>query len=221
MVRVIFYLLLVVLTAVSVNWKIGVIEEKRAAEVISINNEYSKHGKPVEIFPVVNKNLEFFERVSGEYSKGEVITYISQLQWHKIKVGQKVIVSEENISGIVTRIDQNRDALTGLYKAQIKLEKPLASMVRKNLVLDIKVNTIENVLQIPSSSVKTDTESKYVWVVDKNNALRKNIKTGQRSGEFVQVLSGLEENEKVIVRGASLLQKNDQLRIVNSDGEKL
>ena len=55
---------------------------------------------------------------------------------------------------------------------------------------------------IPNSSVQTDQQGDYVFVMDENKkASRRNIKRGQRFAPLVEVTSGLAATETVIING--------------------
>lgn len=57
-------------------------------------------------------------------------------------------------------------------------------------------------VMIPNSSVLTDQQGDYVFVVDASNkALRRNIKRGQVFSPLVEVTSGLSANDTVIING--------------------
>lgn len=215
MTRVVFYISLVILIAFSVNWKIGVIKEKRQAKVVSINNEYKQHGKPVEVYTVKRSDIDFYERVTGFYQNGQVVTFVGRNQWDKISVGQKVKVPRYELDAKVSFKSARRDDLTGLYKVGIRTVKPLEMKLSDSFVLDIKVGGLKDVLQLPAPAVKTGDSSSYVWVIDEDKVARKkDIKTAVKANNFFQIVSGVSEGEKVIVRGASLLEKGDQIRMI-------
>lgn len=55
---------------------------------------------------------------------------------------------------------------------------------------------------IPNSSVQTDQQGDYVFIVDEaKKASRRNIKRGQQFGALVEVTSGLTASESVIING--------------------
>jgi multidrug efflux pump subunit AcrA (membrane-fusion protein) len=55
---------------------------------------------------------------------------------------------------------------------------------------------------IPNSSVQTDQQGDYVFVMDEDKkASRRNIKRGQKFGPLVEVTSGLTATETVIING--------------------
>lgn len=219
--RSIFYIALVILIAVMVNLKINIIKEKRNAEVISITNEFKKHGKPVETYEVKKDDFKFYERVTGEYSKKELKLYLSRLQWNKIKPTQNVVIVGTSITGKITFVGQQAETLTGLYQATVKLDSHLDRPINTNVVVDVEYKKLKDIVQVPETSVKTENGEKFVWILDdKGVAQKKVVKTGARANYHIQILEGLELGEKVIVRGMSKLKSDDQIRIVNNGESK-
>ena len=70
-----------------------------------------------------------------------------------------------------------------------------------NLTIKLRDKTIDGLL-VPSSAIQQDQAGSYVMVVaDDHVVSRRNIELGQVYGVQHAVLSGLSENEKVIVNG--------------------
>jgi HlyD family secretion protein len=73
----------------------------------------------------------------------------------------------------------------------------------------------DDVLQIPLSAVFRDGDAWAVFVAQDGRAVLRNVALGQRNGQVVQILSGLEESEKVvthpsddIAEGAALVERS-------------
>ncbi len=60
----------------------------------------------------------------------------------------------------------------------------------------------KNVLQIPTSSLFRSGKDWAVFVAAKGNAVKRLIEAGQRNSSMTEIISGLQENEKVIVHPA-------------------
>jgi membrane fusion protein (multidrug efflux system) len=58
-----------------------------------------------------------------------------------------------------------------------------------------------NVLQIPKLALVEGTKNPYVYVVNGNKALVRKITTGRELGENIEVLSGLQDGDEVVVSG--------------------
>ncbi|MBC76047.1 MAG: hypothetical protein CME64_08515 [Halobacteriovoraceae bacterium] len=220
MIRAIFYIGLVVLIAASVNWKIGVIKEKRNAPTISIANEHKKFGKPVETFQVKTDDLKFFERVTGQGNQEEVELMVSKIQWQKIIAFQEArVFTDRGVEeGKVVYKSSRPDTNTGLYKVLVKRSSASKAEMAKNVVVDINTKTLKNIVMIPSTSIKQIDKKSFVWVLtDDGKAVKRFIKKGEESQLYVEIVEGLSIGEKLIVRGASSLNKGDVARIVTGE----
>ena len=58
---------------------------------------------------------------------------------------------------------------------------------------------------IPYAALMDDGGHSYVFVVDKNVAKKRDVRLGNSSGDTVQILSGLQPNERVVVQGVTAL----------------
>ena len=223
MIRGVFYTALVAVFAFAIVWTIGVIKEKKAAPTISIANEFKEHGKPVEVFEVPRGELKFYERVTGDYRNGQVELFVSKIQWRKIKKGQEARIFKpagEFVEGKVSHVAGGADTETGLYRVVVTVEEPIEALVGQNVVVDINTKTLRNVVSVPSASIERDGKESFVWILnDDLKATRRPVKKGEVSQMRTQILEGLEVGEKIIVRGASSLEKGDVARVV-SDGEE-
>src|SRR5690606_21543126 len=71
-----------------------------------------------------------------------------------------------------------------------------------------------NVLSVPVSALHTREGEPFVWVVDNGHVNRVFVATGERNGEYVQIVRGLKGNELVVVDGAGALSEGDAVEIV-------
>ncbi len=71
----------------------------------------------------------------------------------------------------------------------------------QNVSLDIIGSVKKNALTIPTGQYLTDTNSNWVYVVNKerNKAIKRNVKIGDGNLKEVTILSGLNEGEEIIV----------------------
>ena len=79
------------------------------------------------------------------------------------------------------------------------------------------------VIQIPKTALLSwDVGAKKgeVFTVQKDQALRKTIQTGSVSGDWVEVVSGLQTGEPVITRGGFNVKNGDPVKITQMNGGK-
>ncbi len=80
------------------------------------------------------------------------------------------------------------------------------------------------ILQIPRSALLSwDVGAKKgeVFVVDRDLAQRKTIQTGSVSGDWVEVVSGLQPGVPIITRGGFNVKNGDRVKIIPDERGKL
>lgn len=118
----------------------------------------------------------------------------SAIRSSNVKAGDLAILesSNQNVNGIVESIVSS----TVTLKPDVMLEEwVLGSAVK----ITIPVSSVENVLIIDYSSVKSLSGQTYVRVLVNEIAVEKNVVLGIRSGRYIEVISGLEEGDEVIL----------------------
>ncbi|KPJ60703.1 MAG: hypothetical protein AMJ46_05465 [Latescibacteria bacterium DG_63] len=82
--------------------------------------------------------------------------------------------------------------------------------------LSVKVDTRENALVIPEAAVRREVGIATLFVVSEGRAHERKIATGVVGSGLVEVLSGLSEQDSVVVKGQFQLKDNSRIRIVDS-----
>ena len=164
--------------------------------------------------------------ITLESTKDIVIRFnVSKYDIENIEEGQSATVKIKNkeYTGKVDRIDRmtSRDAgQTSNVGMEIKLDAPDEDII---LGLEAKavIDTVsmENVLQIPKGAVYSDTQGEYVYVLRDKKATRVDIKVGVYNTEMIEVISGLNEGDVVIVAGDTEITEGMQLE-ANKNEEK-
>lgn len=124
----------------------------------------------------------------------------------------------EVFKGKIYVVDSRLDADTRAITARAKLENS-DKKLKPGLLMKVKlIRNIKDALAIPEESVQSAGDRKTVFVVGQDNkVVEKIIQTGQREPGYVEVVSGLEKGEKVIVEGQ---MKTGVGATVNVVGEK-
>ncbi len=100
--------------------------------------------------------------------------------------------------------------------------------IKPNLTAKLKINdyTNENAILIPQSIISENAEGKqYVYIiVDKNDnkakAKRVIIETGKTQGDYIEVLSGLENGNEIIEEGARNVKDGQDVKILEVEEVK-
>ena len=154
--------------------------------------------------------------------------YEQDLPW--IRVGQKVDVSTpslpgRSVTGVIKFIDPNLDEATRSTKVRVELENPLVDgrrLFSHRLYADGVVHLeAPEVVAIPRSAI-IQTGPQAVAFVDEGGGgyARRVLKLGRRGDALVEVLTGLEAGEKVVVNGNLLMDGQAEMNRSFTEGTK-
>lgn len=159
-----------------------------------------------------------------ESSKDIVIRFsVSKYDIENIEEGQSATVKIKNkeYSGKVDRIDRmtSRDAgQTSNVGMEIRLDAPDDDIIlglEAKAVIDTV--SIENVLQIPKGAVYSDTEGEYVYVLRDKKAVKVDVEVGAYNSEMIEIVSGLNESDTVIIAGETEITEGMELEANKSE----
>jgi membrane fusion protein (multidrug efflux system) len=181
--------------------------------------------------------LGFREVSKGAYvDAGDIITSLDDLSSIKvdfhlperllthIHVGQQVTAFNsaypyKEFIGKITALDSRIDSSTRSIKVRATINNK-ALKLRPGMLLNISVLLqVENILQLPESSIIPIENTHYVFVVKEEKAVRKAIEIGRRHPGVVEVISGLVAGEKVVVEGALKLRDGSVVSIIGQEAE--
>lgn len=143
----------------------------------------------------------------------QFLAYEQDMPW--IQIGQSVTVTTpslpgETFEGKITFIDPNFDETTRSTKVRVELANPLVNgrrVLLHRLYADgaLKVEA-PDVLTVPRSAV-IETGPEAVVYVDRTEGAyeRTVVKLGRRGDKLMEVLSGIEEGDKVVTNGNLLI----------------
>lgn len=137
-----------------------------------------------------------------------------------IRIGDNVTIEKQSKTYNATIYDKASliSQATGLFniKAKIEDENDFASgvMAKVTLYFDESLNT--NIL--PKEVIYYDNEKPYVYILkDDNKVTIKNVTLGIETDKEVEVLSGLQKNDKVIATWSSELAEGAEVNEVSSN----
>ena len=179
--------------------------------------------------------LGFREVSKGAYiDTGTVITSLDDLSVIKvdfhlperllthIHLGQQISAvnaayQDKEFIGKISAIDSRIDSSTRSIKVRATITNK-AKKLYPGMLLNISVLLqVENILQLPESSIIPIEDKHYVFVEHNGNAVRKAIIIGRRHPGVVEVVSGLVAGEQVVVEGALKLRDGSAVSIIGQD----
>lgn len=123
----------------------------------------------------------------------------------KVKGGDEVILVLQDIQdSIITKVSyvaQSVDPASRSFIVEVKLGNN--KKLRPNMSCKMKIANYKNpnVITVPVSVIQKTSEGEVIYVANGNKAKAVMVSTGQNSNGMVEILSGLEAGEKIIVEG--------------------
>jgi HlyD family secretion protein len=145
----------------------------------------------------------------------EVAAQVAEGEALALTAGQTAtfsLVDGTTVEGRLRRLPASIDSRTRTGEALFQL--PRETRVRAGMYLRGEAQLAErNVLAVPQSSILYDNGQAYVYLLDsENNVHRTNIALGARDGDWVEIVAGLELNQRIVGAGAAFLQDGDEVR---------
>jgi multidrug resistance efflux pump len=142
---------------------------------------------------------------------------VQEIMVSDITLGQKVVVDTRTseIIGEVIRIDPAVNA--GMVQVDVKLSNKLPNEARPDLTVDgsIEVSNIDDALYVkrPAFAPKNSKTGLYRLTVDEQFAQKQIVALGLSSINQIQILSGLEAGDEVIISDTSDWQEHQEIMI--------
>jgi len=125
-----------------------------------------------------------------------------------VKIGS----GSEAIAGEVSEIAPTADPINRTL--QVKLDLPSTSGLRSGQFGRLAVPLAETAtIQVPASAVVQRGQMELVFVVKDQKAQLRLVKTGKRTGDKVELLSGVSPGEQIVTEGANQLADGQPVEV--------
>jgi len=199
---------------------------KSAYEAAKLKVDYTSIRAPFAGF-ITQRQIELGQRVNvnqvlfrlADFNPLRARIYVPEKDMMRLYEGQKASITADALpgmqfSGVVKMISPVVDPTSGTAKVTIdipdtrgKLKPGMFATVR------IITDTRKNTLLIPKKALLLESQTDQVFVYDNGIARKRTLKLGFTAGDTVEVLSGLQEGERVVVIGQEGLREGLPLRI--------
>lgn len=225
------YLILAVITVISIVAKQKIVEGKRNKKVISIVSEWGVLGKPVMVEKVVRRDVKLYTKISLTQSSGNIYeSDIPKSTQQILFTGQTVylipvdkFVDQDNDKreevGKIIEVQKNINNATGMFKIKVSMDKRY-TLEAKNLVTRVHTGTLKGVISIPNQILDRENGKDYTWVVEGNKAAKRIVIIDKHNGYGAIVSKGLNEGDEIIVKGFTILKESDKINILKQRRDK-
>jgi len=154
------------------------------------------------------------------YDKMYMEVQLSEKSITSIKVGNSINVTNytlknDTLMGRVTQISPAVNPETRTFNGYIEIQN-LERKLRPGMFIkaDIITNKADSTIVIPKEIIRETERGKVVFIVEKNRAREKSIKTGLETDTEIEVLEGLEKNQRIIISGYEMISNQSKVKIV-------
>lgn len=119
-------------------------------------------------------------------------------------------------TGRLLAVDNTVDTTTGTVKLRAEFDNADLKLFPNEFVnARLDLETLRNVTKIPVRALQYGAPGTFVYVVEKGAAQVRKVKTGVTEGESVEVTSGVQPGEEVVVDGTDLLRPGAKVRVTS------
>ena len=137
----------------------------------------------------------------------EVDTYVDETDIGKVKVGQEATFTvasfpDKDFKGKVTAIYPKAVIQDNVvyYITIISADNPEGLLKPEmTATVNISLQKRENVLTVPNGAIRREGAKKVVFVLQNNQPIQREVKTGWKDSTYTEILSGLQEGERVVI----------------------
>lgn len=136
-----------------------------------------------------------------------------------VSVGLEAFVTnynlkEDTLKAVITELSPAINESSRTFKGVMKVSNPDLKMRPGMFVkAEIVVEKRDSAIVIDRDLVQDKRRGKVVFVVERNTATEKRINTGIETDNEVEILSGLEPGEKLVVEGYEMLSNRTKVKV--------
>jgi RND family efflux transporter MFP subunit len=179
-------------------------------------------SRNAEVGDVINPMMGGFSPNSGvvtlmDFSRVKIEVDVSQKDVVRIKKGQPASMTVSALPGRyfpgrVSVVNLAADPMTKKFHVEVAADNP-DLLLRPNTFGEIliEVSSHEDALVVPQNAI---LENKYVFVVNEDNTVRRqDVSVGLENTDMVEILSGVQFGDRVVVEGSYGLDDGTKIEI--------
>ena len=131
------------------------------------------------------------------------------------------VLSDEVKSAKIVSLPAAANQQTNLYDVSVSVPSGTEPAIGAFATVIFYTDRRENTLSVPTDCVLTGNDNeRYLFTVDESGttAARVTVETGLVGKTNTEITSGLNEGDRVVVKGQSYLSDGSAVRVVTSDG---
>ena len=156
--------------------------------------------------------------IISDTNKVRLIFSISENMVNKITKNSYVIFETENKKVFVSKelqLSNYIDPVSRTMEVRVILDNKTGELKSGSFVKGELIFYEKQALVVPQEAVLDIDSKKVVFVIKENNIVEeRNVKTGLKYKDYLEIVSGVKESEKVVYQGVELLYDGIQVEVV-------
>ncbi|MEI6142627.1 MAG: efflux RND transporter periplasmic adaptor subunit [Mariniphaga sp.] len=172
-----------------------------------------------EVGEIIGVGIPFF--VIADIQTVKVNASVPESDLNQIKTGgaAEVYISalDTTFAGKISEIGSVAEATSRAFTVKIELKNPKL-LIRPGMTAEVKFSSVRKteIIVAPAGSILHDADnSAFVYIADMhgNRAIKRKIAIGQISGDNIEIVSGIETGEKLIIGGQNKVSNGSLISI--------
>jgi RND family efflux transporter MFP subunit len=141
----------------------------------------------------------------------------------KLEKGQRALVrvaalSDEFVASEIDYVSPTADPRSQLYAVRVYIEN-LDKSIKPGMTGEVRLNldSVESAIIIKSDAVLDDGEGYYVFIVEEDKAVRRQVVPGLDTGNLIEIKEGINAGDKVIIEGQHYVSDGGAVKIVRGE----
>jgi len=124
-------------------------------------------------------------------------------------------IPDDTLSGKIAQLSPAIDPDTRSFKAIVEINNP-EFLMRPGMFAkgEIIVASLDSAIVIPKDIILSKQRGNTVFVINKGLAQERIISFGLENPEEVQIISGLEKNDRLVIKGFETLRNRSKVKVV-------
>jgi membrane fusion protein (multidrug efflux system) len=177
---------------------------------------------------IVNRYIHYAEQVNTGMPLFRISDFnpllcpiqIPERDLPKVQIGQQAYLTlegwpEERFPAKVLRVRPVVDSATGTVRVTLEVETKGRLRPGMFARVFVQTETRADALVVPRKALSLESIGDTVYVVESDTASRRDVHLGFKEGDFVEVLSGISEGERVVVVGQDGLSDGTPIQVLS------
>lgn len=142
---------------------------------------------------------------------------------NKLKQGQKVglrvpAATEKEFASTIEYISPNADMQSKLYTVRAYVNNK-DGLLRPGMTGEISLSTdeIKNTIAVPRDAILEEGDRSFVFVVEDNKSVKKEVTLGEDYDSFIEIKSGLKLGDKLITKGQHYVSDGKEVKVMEGE----